>query len=69
MNKHERHPIERSEGVTIYGRVIDKNGKLGRYEVFSDYLGSSGMVFHNYYEAETRMKALIGINKSNHKNN
>ena len=64
MNPHERIPIERKEGVTIYGRMIDKNGKLGRYEVFSEHLGSNGIVYHEYSAAEVRMKSLIGVNKN-----
>ncbi len=63
MSKYERIPIERREGVTIYGRVIGENGRLGRYEVFSDIAGSDGVVYHEYAHAEVKMKKLIGVSK------
>lgn len=53
--------IERREGVTIYGKVIDKMGRLGQFEVHSDKLGNNGTVYAFYKEAENRMAALIGV--------
>lgn len=55
-------PIERNDeaGVTIYGRVIDKNGRLGQFEVESDRFGNNGSVFTVYKEAKARMSALAG---------
>lgn len=53
-------PIERKEGVTLYGRVLT-NGKLGQYEVHSDYLGHDGIVYYTYPEASIKMAKLIGI--------
>ena len=57
-------PIERREGVTIYDKIIGKGGKLGQYEVHSDFLGYNGTVYSLYKEAEVRMSALIGMQKS-----
>lgn len=52
-------PIERKEGVTLYGRIV--NGKLGQFEVHSDYLGHDDIVYYTYPEAEIKFKKLIGI--------
>lgn len=59
MNIHQRIPVESKEGVTIYGRVINNAGKMGLYEVFSDYWGTNGEVYHKYADAEKRAKSLI----------
>lgn len=53
-------PIERKSGVTLYGKVLDNNGKLGQFEVHSDFMISSGIIHSTYKEAEVRMSALIG---------
>lgn len=63
MSSNKMIPIERKDGVTIYGKVIDKSGRLGQFEVFSDHLGSNGNVYHLLTDAQQRMKALIGIYK------
>lgn len=62
---NELIPIERKDGVTLYGRVLDNKGRLGQFEVYSDMLGYDGNVYHKYSEAEVRMSALIG-KKSSH---
>jgi hypothetical protein len=53
-------PIESKSGVTIYGKV-GKNGKLGQFEVHSDFLGNNKEEYHLYRDAQTRMNALIGV--------
>jgi len=67
MSNSNLIPIERSQGVTIYGRIIDNKGRLGQFEVHSDILGNNGSVFTAYKEAEQRKAALIGFH--NDKNN
>ena len=62
MNE-ELVPIERRDGVTIYGKVVNLKGKLGQFEVHSEVLGNNGNVYTSYKEAENRMAALIGIQK------
>jgi hypothetical protein len=57
-------PIERKDGVTLYGKVIDKNGRLGQFEVHSDILGNNRTVYHLLSDAQNRMKALIGVKTS-----
>lgn len=63
MNKNEMVVIERRDGVTIYGRIIDGKNRLGQYEVHSEKLGNNGSVFHLLKEAQQRMNALIGVQK------
>lgn len=58
MNKHERVPIVRKEWGTIYGRVIDHKGKLGRYEVISEHFGHDGNVYNLFSDAEKKMDTL-----------
>jgi len=58
-------PIERKDGVTLYGRIIGKGGKLGQYEVHSDWSRFDGNVYCDYKAAETRMNALIGVKTGN----
>ncbi len=60
-------PIERKEGVTIYGRVIGKGGKLGLFEVHSDFSVWDEIIYSLYPQAETRMSALIGVKNSDTK--
>jgi hypothetical protein len=57
-------PIERKEGVTLYGRIVDGRNKLGQYEVHSDVLGYDGIVYPLYKDAERRMSALIGFHNN-----
>jgi hypothetical protein len=57
---NELIPIERKEGVTIYGRIIGKGGKLGQYECYSERQGADKNVYSNYSDAQKRMSALIG---------
>lgn len=57
-------PIERRDGVTLYGKIVGKGGKLGLYEVHSDFLGNNGVEYTDYKSAETRFKALIGVKNS-----
>jgi hypothetical protein len=54
-------PIERRDGVTLYGKVVGKGGKLGQYEVHSDWTRYDGQVYAQYHDAETKMSALIGV--------
>lgn len=54
MNTHERVPIVRKEGIAIYGRVIDAKGKLGRYEVISDFESDTN-IYHQFADAERAM--------------
>lgn len=54
-------PIERKEGVTIYGRIVGKGGKLGQYEVHSSFVKGNNTIYTSYSEAEDRMKFLIGV--------
>jgi len=60
MSDNNLIPIERLEGVTLYGRVLN-TGRVGQYEVHSDFLGHDGIVYYTYPEAEIKMKKLIGI--------
>ncbi len=57
-------PIERKQGVTIYGKVLDTKGRLGQFEVHSNMLGNNGKVYSLYSEAKTRMNILIGVKNS-----
>ncbi len=56
MRQTERVPIMRTERATLYGRVIDNKGKLGRYEVHSPSLGMGGP-YATFKEAENVYKA------------
>lgn len=64
MIKENLIPIERKDGVTIYGRIVTIWGKLGQYEVHSDFLGHDGIVYSLYSDAQRRMSALIGVKNS-----
>lgn len=64
MKQNELIPIERKDGVTIYGRIVGKGGKLGQYEVHSDFQKFDDLIHVNYSDAQTRMAALIGVKKS-----
>lgn len=55
--------IERIDGVTLYGRVLDGRGRLGQFEVHSDHLGYNGWIYHRIVDAKTRMNALIGVSR------
>jgi hypothetical protein len=61
---NELVPIESKEGVTLYGRVLDKSGRLGQFEVHSDSERHDGHVYTKYSEAERRMSALLGVKSS-----
>ena len=66
---NENIPIERCEGVTLYGKKINNQGKLGQYTVYSDKHGTSGP-YTTYKEAENRFKALSKpVRSSNPENN
>ncbi len=58
-------PIERQNGVTLYGRIIGRGGKLGQFEVHSDSQRWGGMVYADYKSAETQMAILIGVKCGN----
>lgn len=58
-------PIERKAGVTLYGRVIGPNGKLGQYEVHSEHLRHDGNVYGLYADAKNRFNAVVGVKSSN----
>ncbi|HEX5185276.1 MAG TPA: hypothetical protein VFV86_00160 [Nitrososphaeraceae archaeon] len=60
--------IERKEGVTIYGRVINNMNKLGQFEVHSATLGNNGHVYADYKEAERRRDQLIEMTVKQKKN-
>ncbi len=60
ISNKEKVVIERRNGVTIYGKVIDNKGRLGQFSVYSDYLGDNGAVYTLLSDAQIRMKALIG---------
>jgi hypothetical protein len=64
MKNSQLIAIESKSGVTLYGRVIDSKGKLGQFEVHSDFAGTGGFVYHLYKEAQNRMNALIGVKSS-----
>lgn len=51
--------IERQQGVTIYGQVLDHKGKLGKFQVYSAYTKSEE--YATYAEAESRMHHIIGV--------
>lgn len=55
MYNSERIPIVRKEWGTIYGRVVDNKGKLGRYEVISETFGHDGNVYYTFAEAESKL--------------
>lgn len=50
-------PIQRNGIITLYGRVIGLNGRLGQYEVSS--YGKKFGPFPTYSEAEQIYKKLI----------
>lgn len=51
--------IARKGGVAIYGEVVDnKSGKLGNFEVYTNFSRASGIVHQNLSEAEDRFKFL-----------
>lgn len=58
--RYERIPIMRHEGVTLYGRVINTKGKLGRYEVIDESRGHEGE-YASFAEAETRYNYLKSL--------
>lgn len=53
-------PIERYEGVTLYGRM-GRNGRLGNYEVHSEVLGYNGQVYAMYKDARKNFNAAVGV--------
>jgi len=53
--------IERRNGVSLYGKVIDAKGRLGQFEVESEFIRNKGEVYHIYAQAEFRMNFLIGV--------
>lgn len=55
--------IERKDGVSIYGKVVGPNGKLGQYEVESVFTKTSKNppVYHTYAFAEKKKNYLIGV--------
>ncbi len=65
MNYSERVLIVSRDGTAIYGRVIDNAGKLGRFEVISDYWGNDGQVYHQYSEAERKWETLAARPQKN----
>lgn len=60
MQQTERVPVLRSQGVTLYGRVVGRNGKLGNYEVIDEVRGHEGH-YHIFADAETRYKYLKSL--------
>lgn len=54
-------PIERKNDVTIYGRVTNQSGKLGQFEVHSEWAKHDNTIYGLYADAERRMSALIGV--------
>ena len=56
--------VEHREGVSIYGKIIDRKTKrLGLFQVKSNVLGNNNVEYHLLKEAQQRMAALIGIQK------
>lgn len=60
----ERVVVTSKDGVTIYGKVIDTNGKLGQYEVESIHRQASGFSYHSFAEAEKEYERLLGVKNS-----
>jgi hypothetical protein len=56
-------PIERSNGVTIYGRLVGNNGRLGQYEVHSDFQYTGRDTYHNLSDAQRYFKYLVDQKK------
>lgn len=52
--------IERKSGVTIYAKVINPQGKVGKFEVVSDFHKNEGATYHTLTDAQKRMDVLIG---------
>lgn len=60
MVQTEKVPIVRKHGITLYGRVINKGGKLGNFEVIDNLRGHEGE-FSNFADAESKFKYLTSI--------
>lgn len=54
-------PVERKDGVTLYGKVLNASGKLGQFEVHSTQMSDNGNVYGTFKEARNRMDAMIGV--------
>lgn len=61
MNSTERFLVVRKNGVSIYGRIVGKGGKLGRYEVEKDWMRNDGNVYFTYAEAESVFNYYISL--------
>jgi len=61
MENKERVLVVRKNGVSIYGRVVNNGGKLGRYEVEKDWMRNDGHVYFTYAEAETMFNYYVSL--------
>lgn len=61
MESTERVLVVRKNGVSIYGRVVDKGGKLGKYEVEKDWMRNDGYVYFTYAEAESIFNYYVSL--------
>ena len=68
-NINERVTVVRKSGISIIGKTIDHKGKLGNYEVHSDYWGWDNKVYQQYSEAEDRYDYLQKLHEKKEKGN
>lgn len=61
MNNTERVLVVRKNGVSIYGSVVGKGGKLGQYEVEKDWMRHDGNVYFTYAEAESMFNYYVSL--------
>lgn len=59
MNLPDRTPILRKYGITLYGRVVNNSGKLGKYTVYAHFNQSNGIEYATFAEAETYFNYLV----------
>lgn len=52
-------PIQRKHDITLYGRVVNNRGKLGKYTVYAHFNELNGTEYATYAEAEDRFDLLV----------
>lgn len=64
---NERVTIVDKDGISIIGKTLNTTGKLGNYEVHSDYWGWDNKVYQQYPEAENRFNDLKRLHEKKEK--
>ncbi len=60
-------PIERKNGVTLYGTQINNQRKLGQYQVVHHLNSTNDFIYATYAEAEAKFKYLVSLYDQNKK--